>query len=246
MAGLVARIGRCDDLDVLVDTTLDGLVELLGYRHVHLLLLDETGRLLYAIASRGFDADSVGAEVVVGAGPIGAAAARCQPVRLGNLRQMAKYSEAIRRRFEEEGGVRPGQEVRMPGLSGVDSRLVVPAMALGQLVGIIVAESARPAAFDAIDEQALGAVARDARQRHRAVAHARRRRGGRRAPSTAAAPAAAERAKDEAPTVEVRHFAVDGSTFVDGDYLIKGVAGRILRSLVAAAPARRSARLHQP
>ena len=46
-------------------------------------------------------------------------------------------------------------------------------------------------------------------------------------------PAAAERAADEAPTVEVRHFAVDGSTFVDGDYLIKGVAGRILRSLVA-------------
>jgi hypothetical protein len=26
----------------------------------------------------------------------------------------------------------------------------------------------------------------------------------------------------------VRFFAVDGSTFVDGDYLIKGVAGRVL------------------
>ena len=50
-----------------------------------------------------------------------------------------------------------------------------------------------------------------------------------------AVPAAAERAADEAPTVEVRYFAVDGSTFVDGDYLIKGVAGRILRSLVAPA-----------
>ena len=47
----------------------------------------------------------------------------------------------------------------MPGLSGVDSRLVVPAMALGQLVGIIVVESSRPAAFDPLDEQALGAVA---------------------------------------------------------------------------------------
>ena len=31
----------------------------------------------------------------------------------------------------------------------------------------------------------------------------------------------------------MRFFAVDGSTFLDGDYLIKGVAGRILWSLLA-------------
>ncbi len=31
----------------------------------------------------------------------------------------------------------------------------------------------------------------------------------------------------------VRFFDVDGSVFIDGEYLIKGVAGRILRSLVA-------------
>jgi hypothetical protein len=30
----------------------------------------------------------------------------------------------------------------------------------------------------------------------------------------------------------VRFFGVDGSTFLDGDYLIKGVAGRILWSLL--------------
>ena len=30
----------------------------------------------------------------------------------------------------------------------------------------------------------------------------------------------------------MRFFAVDGSTFLDGDYLIKGVAGRILWSLL--------------
>ena len=104
----------------------------------------------------------------------------------------------------------------------------------GSWSGCIVAESARPAAFDPIDEQALGAVAGtigtaiellrtldadEAASRSVAVAEA--------------APATAERTVDAASTVEVRHFAVDGSTFVDGDYLIKGVAGRILRSLVA-------------
>ena len=30
----------------------------------------------------------------------------------------------------------------------------------------------------------------------------------------------------------VRFFPVDGSTFLDGDYLIKGVAGRVLWSLL--------------
>ena len=43
-------------------------------------------------------------------------------------------------------------------------------------------------------------------------------------------------APDRSPTAgaptHVRFFAVDGSTFLDGDYLIKGVAGRILWSLL--------------
>ena len=33
-------------------------------------------------------------------------------------------------------------------------------------------------------------------------------------------------------TTKVRYFAVDGSTFLDGDYLIKGVAGRLLWALL--------------
>ena len=36
----------------------------------------------------------------------------------------------------------------------------------------------------------------------------------------------------------MRFFAVDGSTFLDGDYLIKGVAGRILWSLLGQYVAR--------
>ncbi len=34
------------------------------------------------------------------------------------------------------------------------------------------------------------------------------------------------------PATHVRFFAVDGSTFLDGDYVIKGVAGRLLWSLL--------------
>jgi len=43
--------------------------------------------------------------------------------------------------------------------------------------------------------------------------------------------AAAQPPADEAGA-QVRFYAVDGSVFLDGDYLIKGVAGRLLWSLV--------------
>ena len=54
---------------------------------------------------------------------------------------------------------------------------------------------------------------------------ARRGRAGDAAGADADGPSAA-------PATRVRFFAVDGSTFLDDDYLIKGVAGRILWSLL--------------
>ncbi|HEU4841808.1 MAG TPA: GAF domain-containing protein, partial [Ilumatobacteraceae bacterium] len=159
LAELSTRIGRCTDLDVLVDTALDGLDQLLGYHHSHLMLLDEDGRALYTIGSTGFDAASIGAEVPVGDGVIGAAAARCEPVRVGALQQMAKYSRSVRRTFEDRGGVHPGREVPMPGLPHAESRLAVPAMARGELIGVLAVDSSAPVAFNDTDQQTLAIVA---------------------------------------------------------------------------------------
>jgi adenylate cyclase len=50
------------------------------------------------------------------------------------------------------------------------------------------------------------------------------------APATAPAPPPVT---SSSRPVVVRYFEVDGSTFFDGDYLIKGVAGRILWSLLS-------------
>ena len=227
LAELAGRIGRCCDLDVLIDTTLDGLDQLLGYRHVHLLLVDEAGRRLYTIGSRGFDDDSVGAEVVIGEGPIGVAAARCETVRIGNLRQMAKYSRSIRQQFVDAGGVRSGRELRMPGLPGADSRLVVPVMSLGALIGVLVVDDARAVAFGHGDEHVVGVVAT---MLGSAIEHvqALERHSDEAAP-VADVPAATDPC---AATSVVRFFAVDGSTFLDSQYLIKGVAGRILWTLL--------------
>ncbi len=231
LAELAQCIARAGDLDVIVDTTLEGLDRLLGYRHTVLLLLDEGGTRLYAIASHGFDTEGVGAEVALGKGQIGLAAERCEPLRIGGLHQMRKYARTIRREYEHQG-VGPGHELPVAEIDGVQSRIVVPAMSRGELIGVLVAESRRPVAFDGADEHVLGVVASLLAS---AIEHVRVvERDG---PDEDASGPPADRSMvpvGPAGELAIRFFPVDGSVFVDGDYLIKGVAGRILWSLLRA------------
>lgn len=227
LADAARCVARAGDLELLVEGFLDVLDRRLGYAHTTLLLLDESGQRLYTIASHGFDTQGIGAEVVVGDGPIGVAAARCEPMRVGSLTQSAKYSGAIRRRYEDVG-VRSDREVPLPMVPGVQSRIVIPAMVAGQLVAVLVAESRRPAHFGESDEVVLRAAATLLAGGIEAV----------RAVDPAVeveidAPAARTTVQvaDRGATA-IRFFPVDASVFVDGDYLIKGVAGRILWSLL--------------
>src|SRR5262249_7128262 len=128
--------------------------------------------------------------------------------------------------FEDLGEIGPGREIPVPGLTDAESRIAVPAVALGQLVGVLVVDSTQRVAFNENDESLLSIVAS-------LVANAievERANEGRAEPA-AEATAAMPRAASERAT-HVRFFTVDGSTFLDGDYLIKGVAGRILWSLL--------------
>lgn len=235
LAGLVSEISRAGDLDMSIDIALRGLARRFGYRHTYLLFLDETGDRLYTIASNGYADAAIGAEVAIGAGQVGIVAAQCQPSFVGGLRNLEKYSRTVRRQYEA-AGVGCDREMPLPGLPGIDSRIAVPAMSRGQLVGVLVAESREPAAFDAGDAHVLAVVAAllaavaeltddDIMTVRDDVL-----------PATSATPAVAAVPAASAPspgaTSTVRFFAVDGSTFVDGDYLIKGVAGRILWTLL--------------
>lgn len=230
LAELTARLNRCPDLDTLVSTVVRALADEFGHEHSVMVLLDEDGGRLYTIASHGFAAEGVGSEVVVGEGPIGMAAARCTPIRVGNLQHMGRYSKVVRRSYEEAGDIGPGREIPFPGIDGAQSQLAVPALAMGQLVGVLMVESRGPAAYDEADEAVLTVVAGLVAN----AAEAERVR----AASAPAAPARTIVANRSGPSAtsatEVRFFTVDGSTFLDRDYLIKGVAGRILWALLQA------------
>jgi predicted pyridoxine 5'-phosphate oxidase superfamily flavin-nucleotide-binding protein len=236
LAQLTTRLSRSPDLDTLVGTTVDGLADLLGYDHSVLFLLDESGRKLFTIASHGYADEGVGSEVAIGEGIAGVAAARCEPVRVANLRQMEKYAFAVRQGYEDPP-IGPGWAIPVPVLASVQSRVAVPAMAFGQLVGVLMVESDDVVAYDESDEAVLSVVASvvaNAVETDRA--QCRTEEPGPTVDPTAAAatePGAPDGADaEETPTTLVRFFAVDGSTFLDGDYLIKGVAGRILWSLL--------------
>jgi adenylate cyclase len=239
LAGLVAitnRVSRAPDLETVVTTTLAGMAELFGYEHSLLLLLDETGRSLYTIGSHGYDTEGVGSEVVVGEGIIGMAAARGRTIRLGNLRQMHDYAASVRRAYEQQGGIGPGREIPVPGLVDAASRVAVPARSLGQVIGVLVVDSPRAVAFDDTDEQVLTVVATLIANAVEAD-RAQERAADEEAPSVGSgiSPTATHEARTATSglsPVKVRFFAVDGSVFLETDYLIKGVAGRVLWSLL--------------
>jgi adenylate cyclase len=228
LAELAGRLSRAADLDAVVDTTVRGLADLFGYEHSMLLLLDEGGQRLFTIASHGYDVEGVGSEVELGSGVIGVAAERCAPVRVGNLSHMRKYSKTVRRSYEGAGELGPaGAAIALPDLPTGQSRVAVPALALGQLIGVLAVESPRPVAFTAADEATLEVVA----SLVAAAVEAERSHDLPTAPAEAPAPPPPP-PPASGPATRVRFYDADGSTFLGGDYLIKGVAGRLLWALL--------------
>ena len=114
----------------------------------------------------------------------------------------------------------------MPGLATPGSQVAVPALALGELVGVILAESPTSERFSELDVASLTILAS-------LVASAiERLRSEVRDATTASPRLAAPPAPAESRPLSIRHFAADGSTFLDNEYLIKGVAGKLFWSLV--------------
>lgn len=223
---LCARLSRASDLGGLVRLTVDGLAELLGFSHSQLFLLDEVGTSLFSIASNGYLYEGVGAEIPIGEGAVGMAAAQCVPVLIGNFGQVTKYAQSVRRSFEDAGEVGPGHEVPLAGLAHPGSQLAIPALALGQLIGVLLVESEEPGRYSSTDSATLTVVASLVASSIESLRREVREGGAVSTDVTMKSP------PSNGPVLHLRHFPVDGSTFLNGEYLIKGVAGKLLWSLV--------------
>jgi adenylate cyclase len=230
---LSTRMNQACDLERLLDAVLDSLAEDFGFTHAKVLLVDETGRRLFTIASRGYDESGVGSEVVFGEGLIGTVARDRRIVRVGRMDSDLRYGRAMRAEVASGSGradaaksaLRP--EIPLPGLPDAQSHLAVPLLVRERLVGVLALESRNPATFATWHEAFLGIVADQVAAGIERLAVA-----------DVEEPAAGRRPPEPAPATRKRRSFVfyqnDDCVFVDGEYLIRNVPGRILWKLLKA------------
>ena len=226
------RLSRATDLEHVVDAALAGIGDLFPSSNALLLVHEpELGRLV-TLASRGYESSGTGSEVALGEGVIGLAATRQQTTRIANLQRMLAYARSVHRTTGEAP-----DEIRLPGLPDARSQLAAPMVSRAVLIGVLAIESNMAIAYDELDERVLTVAARlvaaafDREQvslsDHEPPAAATRDT------TTISPPGATDDEDIVAAPVVLRHYAVDGSTFLGEQYVIKGVAGRLLWKVVS-------------
>lgn len=227
----IERLSACTELAELLEATLDVLDTGYGVTHAMLLMLDAAGQRLYTVASRGYGDSGIGSEIPLGEGVIGVAARMRTPIRINHMTLEYAYSRAIRERLAAQGEAGTLElAIPLPGLAEPHSQLAVPITCGDSLLGALFVESPQDMRFGWDDEDALVAVAAQVGALLRGfqlVADQADDEAATKAP----APADAVPVAGAAP-LRVRHFEADGSVFLDDDYLIKGVAGKILWKLL--------------
>ncbi len=227
------RITSAATVDDLLTRSLEVLAQEFGYEHSFIMLLDETGKRLYTVASQGYEESGVGSEVMLGEGVLGVAAERRTTVSLANVPSDLTYSRTVRSGFERtDSAHRIEAEIALPGLATVYSQHVVPLEARDHLLGVLCFESDQPGAFRMVDDFVFHLAAREL-----ALALTLLRADPVRT-SGVTAQLDPEIVPAEAPAV-VRYYAADDSVFFDNEYLIKGVAGRVLWRLLQSYVAER-------
>jgi adenylate cyclase len=168
---------------------------------------------------------------VFGEGLIGTVARDRRLLRVGNLDNELRYSRAARASVAAGAAGGPLQaEIPLPGLPDAQSHMAVPLTVQDRLVGVLALESRDRFCFESWHEAFIGVVAAQ-------VAAGIERLVSVDLPEEPAA-SAGRRAKGPVAGARRRRSLVfyqnDDCIFVDGEYLIRNVPGRILWKLLKA------------
>jgi hypothetical protein len=223
------RIARAPDLEALLTGALAALDETFGFAHSMVLVPEEPAGHLVTVASRGYGQQGIGAEVRVGEGVIGTVAERRRMIRMSGVGSELRYGRAIRGRVEEAGdraALLP--EIPLPGLPDAQAQLALPLLACGRLVGVLAVESRDPLCFDDWDEAFMQIVANQ-------IAMGIDRMSARQdddGPEPSPAAAARRPRGSAGRRRSFCYYRNDDCVFVDGEYLVRNVPGKILWKLL--------------
>src|SRR5687768_1020201 len=184
------------------------------------LLLDESTDRLVTLASRGYGTSGVGAEVERGHGLIGTAASELRVIRISGLEASLRYGRAVRR---ESGSATP--EIPLPGLSDAQSALIIPLKLCDRLIGVLAVEDRDPARFAEWHEAYLEVIG------NQIALGIDRMAEDEPSPQPRPVPAQLEPATS-GPRRTLTYYTSDDCVFIDGEYLIRNVPGRILWKLM--------------
>lgn len=216
LARIAAAIVAAAEIGEIVEAVLSGISAELAADAVTLLIHDPVRSVLTTLGSHGYPRSGIGSEVGLGSGLAGRAAAERRIVKVSDLSRVRRFGAAIRATAPEE---EESRTIPPPGMPGALSQIAAPLLAQGRLVGAVLAESRRRFAFGPAEQGALAILANLA-----AAALAL-------ADTAVAEPAQPRREPPPralGPAFRVTHHRFDDSVFIDGNYIIKGVAGRLL------------------
>ncbi|HEX6391773.1 MAG TPA: GAF domain-containing protein [Solirubrobacteraceae bacterium] len=211
------RLAQCADYAEASRTALQALDDLFGFEQSILLVADEAAGNLFAVAGNGYTSPAAGAEVPLSSGVIGVAAERRQVVCVPNLARSRIMSGAIQADADAQ--------IPLPALDAASSVAAVPLVVQGTVAGVLYLESAAIGMFGPHNERLLRVLGGQLAATLGALDAAEP------GPEPDAQPTAAQ------PTgraLRVTYYQADDSVFVDDEYVIKGVPGRILWKLLNA------------
>ncbi|WP_142850882.1 pyridoxamine 5'-phosphate oxidase family protein [Telmatospirillum sp. J64-1] len=221
-AEIVRRISQETEIGAIIDAALDGLRDELCHAYSMALLMDPAGERLVTIGSRGYDRTGIGSEVAIGDGLIGLAAAERRPIRVSDMSRVRRFGSAIRISAVEAAEENRTRTIQLPGLPEAMSQMALPMVAHGLLRGILFVESPKRFAFTREDQAALAIIAAQAAG---AIVLAE-------SEAVEAAAAMAIPLTSPGRQFQVIHHPYDDSVFIENEYIIKGVAGRLLVHLL--------------
>lgn len=222
-----SAIAAAPDVEALVDQTLDSLAGCFGVSHAMLLMREAGTERFVAIDSRGYEVHGSGAEVAAGEGVIGCAASMGVAVRIDNARITHARARAVLEtdRPDVYWATAP---VPLPGLVKPGSQLAIPIPGPGGVVAVLYCEDVSTYRFDADLEHAfsvlgsLFATALDRLERQAVGDTGIESR----------LPRPAEPPGRTGEPLQVRCEPRTNAIFVNGDYVIRGVAGAVLRRML--------------